>query len=115
MPTLVLYGEDDHVLDTTFPAHCRAAFTECIGPFVLQDCGHFVQWEAAGVLNAALRWFCADSARSWPGRSHDGHGAASSRTLATRNITGSPRAGASTWTPTGRSCAPVPNGTLIAA
>jgi pimeloyl-ACP methyl ester carboxylesterase len=60
VPTLVLYGEDDHVLDTTFPAHCRAAFTECIGPFVLQSCGHFVQWEAAGVLNAALRWFCAD-------------------------------------------------------
>jgi pimeloyl-ACP methyl ester carboxylesterase len=60
VPTLVLYGEDDHVLDPTFPAHCRAAFPECIGPFVLQSCGHFVQWEAADVLNTALRWFCAD-------------------------------------------------------
>ena len=39
---------------------------------------------------------------------------ASSRTLATRNMTGSPSVGASTWTPTGRPSAPVPNGTLIA-
>src|SRR5262249_3068079 len=43
------------------------------------------------------------------------HGAASSSTRATRNITRSPNAGASTCTPTGRSWAPVPNGTLIAA
>jgi pimeloyl-ACP methyl ester carboxylesterase len=60
VPTLVLYGEDDHVLDDTFPDRCRAAFPECIGPFVLQRCGHFVQWEAADVLNTALTWFCKD-------------------------------------------------------
>ena len=60
VPTLVLYGEDDHVLDTTFPDRCRAAFPECIGPFVLRSCGHFVQWEAADVLNTALTWFCKD-------------------------------------------------------
>ena len=36
------------------------AFTECIGPFVLRGCGHFVQWEAAATLNTALRWCCAD-------------------------------------------------------
>jgi pimeloyl-ACP methyl ester carboxylesterase len=60
VPTLVLYGADDHVLDDTFPARCRAAFPDIIGPFVLRDCGHFVQWEAADTLNNALRWFCAD-------------------------------------------------------
>jgi pimeloyl-ACP methyl ester carboxylesterase len=60
VPTLVLYGEDDHVLDETFPDRCRAAFPECIGPFVLRRCGHFVQWEAADVLNTALTWFCKD-------------------------------------------------------
>jgi pimeloyl-ACP methyl ester carboxylesterase len=60
VPTLVLYGEDDHVLDETFPDRCRVAFPECIGPFVLRRCGHFVQWEAADVLNTALRWFCKD-------------------------------------------------------
>jgi pimeloyl-ACP methyl ester carboxylesterase len=60
VPTLVLYGADDHVLDSSFPARCRAAFSECIGPFTLSGCGHFVQWEAADVLNTALRWVCAD-------------------------------------------------------
>src|SRR5262249_40812826 len=40
--------------------------------------------------------------------------AAASSAAATRNITGSPRAGASTWTPTGRRAAPDPKGTLIA-
>jgi len=60
VPTLALYGGDDHVVDDTFPDRCRVAFSECIGPFVVPHCGHFVQWEAAPTLNAALRWFCAD-------------------------------------------------------
>jgi pimeloyl-ACP methyl ester carboxylesterase len=60
VPTLVLYGEDDHVVDATFPERCRVAFPECIGPFVLRDCGHFVQWEQAEVLNTALTYFCKD-------------------------------------------------------
>src|SRR5262249_7643516 len=41
-------------------------------------------------------------------------GAAASSARATRNITDSFRAGASTCTPTGRPCAPAPKGTLIA-
>jgi pimeloyl-ACP methyl ester carboxylesterase len=60
VPTLALYGGDDHVVDPSFPDQCRAAFTECIGPFVVRNCGHFVQWEAADLLNTSLRWFCAD-------------------------------------------------------
>ncbi len=60
VPTLALYGGDDHVVDASFPARCRVAFSECIGPFVVPYCGHFVQWEAAATLNAALRWFNAD-------------------------------------------------------
>jgi pimeloyl-ACP methyl ester carboxylesterase len=60
IPTLALYGADDHVVDASFPDRCRVAFTECIGPFVLRGCGHFVQWEAAATLNTALRWCCAD-------------------------------------------------------
>ena len=40
---------------------------------------------------------------------------ARSNSAATRNIVASPSAGASTCTPTGNECAPVPNGTLIAA
>jgi pimeloyl-ACP methyl ester carboxylesterase len=60
VPTLVLYGGDDHVVGPDFPARAAVAFTECIGPFVVPECGHFVQWEAAPTLNRALRWFCAD-------------------------------------------------------
>lgn len=60
VPTLALYGAEDHVVDASFPERCRAAFSECIGPFVLPNCGHFVQWEAATTLNTALRWCCAD-------------------------------------------------------
>ena len=39
---------------------------------------------------------------------------AASSTAATRYMSGSPSAGASTWTPTGRPPSPVPNGTLMA-
>jgi pimeloyl-ACP methyl ester carboxylesterase len=60
VPTLALYGPDDHVLAPTFPDRCRVAFPNIIGPFILQRCGHFVQWEAADVLNNALRWVCSD-------------------------------------------------------
>jgi pimeloyl-ACP methyl ester carboxylesterase len=59
-PALVLYGAADNVVPRSFPDRCAVAFTECIGPFWLPNAGHFVQWEAAGVLNRSLRWFCAD-------------------------------------------------------
>jgi pimeloyl-ACP methyl ester carboxylesterase len=57
VPALVLYGPDDHVVPRSFPDRCRVAFPECIGPFVVPNCGHFMQWEAADVLNRALRYF----------------------------------------------------------
>lgn len=56
-PTLALYGPEDHVVPRSFPDRCRVAFTECIGPFVVPGAGHFLQWEAAGVLNGALAHF----------------------------------------------------------
>jgi pimeloyl-ACP methyl ester carboxylesterase len=60
VPTLVLYGPDDHVVWPNFPAKCAVAFTDCIGPFVVPGAGHFLQWERAEVLNNALRYFLAD-------------------------------------------------------
>jgi pimeloyl-ACP methyl ester carboxylesterase len=60
VPTLVLYGPDDHVVWSNFPEKCAVAFTECIGPFVVPGAGHFLQWERADVLNNALRYFLAD-------------------------------------------------------
>lgn len=57
IPTLVLYGPDDHVVPATFAARARLAFTECVGPFVVPNAGHFLQWEQAEVFNRALTYF----------------------------------------------------------
>ena len=59
-PTLLLYGPSDHVLYPDFDRMAAVVFERHVGPFLLRDCGHFVQWEAAAVLNGAVRAFCAD-------------------------------------------------------
>jgi pimeloyl-ACP methyl ester carboxylesterase len=58
VPALVLYGPEDNVVPPSFPDRARVAFTECVGPFVVPDAGHFLQWEQADVLNGALAHFC---------------------------------------------------------
>lgn len=63
IPTVVLYGEADNVISAHFPDYCAVAFTECIGPFHVPGAGHFLQWEAAELLNRTIRWFCADLLR----------------------------------------------------
>ncbi len=60
IPTVVLYGPDDHVIPSTFPLQCEVAFSECVGPFVVPDAGHFLQWERPDIFNSTTRWFCAD-------------------------------------------------------
>jgi pimeloyl-ACP methyl ester carboxylesterase len=57
VPALVLYGPEDHVVPESFPARCRVAFTECVGPFEIAGAGHFLQWEAADTFNRALTHF----------------------------------------------------------
>jgi pimeloyl-ACP methyl ester carboxylesterase len=60
VPTLALYGPEDHVIPSAFPAMCEVAFAELVGPFVVAGAGHFLQWERAELLNQALRYFLAD-------------------------------------------------------
>jgi pimeloyl-ACP methyl ester carboxylesterase len=60
LPTVILFGVDDHVIYPDFDEMARRVFTEHIGPFRLRNCGHFVQWEKAHVVNQTLRYFCAD-------------------------------------------------------
>ena len=57
VPTLVLYGPEDHVIPRDFPERCEVAFTERIGPLVVPRAGHFLQWERADVLNQSLIYF----------------------------------------------------------
>jgi pimeloyl-ACP methyl ester carboxylesterase len=60
VPTLALYGAEDHVIYRQFPQMCEVAFRELIGPFVVQRAGHFLQWERAALLNRTIAYFLGD-------------------------------------------------------
>ena len=53
-PTLILFGPSDHVIYPEFDRMAAVVFTNHIGPFLVRDAGHFLQWEAADVLNGAI-------------------------------------------------------------
>ena len=57
-PTMILFGQSDHVLYPDFDRMAATVFPNHIGPFLLRDCGHFVQWEAAHALNSAIIAWC---------------------------------------------------------
>jgi pimeloyl-ACP methyl ester carboxylesterase len=57
---LILFGTSDHVIYPEFDRMAAAVFPDHVGPFLVRDAGHFLQWEAAGVLNGALASFCRD-------------------------------------------------------
>jgi pimeloyl-ACP methyl ester carboxylesterase len=57
LPTLVLYGPEDHVVPRTFCERMEVAFPQCSGPFVVPGAGHFLQWERAELLNRTLVGF----------------------------------------------------------
>ncbi len=62
-PALILYGPEDHVVPRDFPQRAAVAYPEHVGPFVVPGAGHFLQWEAAPLLNQALIYFLADRRR----------------------------------------------------
>lgn len=57
IPTLVLYGPDDHVIPRSHNRRCEVAFEHCVGPFVVEGAGHFLQWEQSDVFNRAMAAF----------------------------------------------------------
>ncbi len=57
-PTMILFGPSDHVLYPDFDLMAAQVFPNHIGPFLLRDSGHFVQWEAAHALNSAIIAWC---------------------------------------------------------
>ena len=57
VPTLILYGPDDHVVTPDFLKRCEIAFPNRVGPLVVPECGHFLQWERADILNAMAKLF----------------------------------------------------------
>jgi pimeloyl-ACP methyl ester carboxylesterase len=60
VPTLILYGPEDQVVPKDFPKRCEIAFPNRVGPLVIPECGHFLQWERADVLNEVAKFFFAD-------------------------------------------------------
>lgn len=60
VPTLLLYGPDDHVVPRSFPDKAAVACLDCIGPLHVPNAGHFLQWEQPHILNQAIKHFCAD-------------------------------------------------------
>src|SRR6185437_2362100 len=59
-PTVILFGASDHVIYPEYDRMAAAVFPNHIGPYLVRDCGHFLQWEAAEVLNSTLVGFCRD-------------------------------------------------------
>jgi pimeloyl-ACP methyl ester carboxylesterase len=53
-PTMILFGPSDHVIYPEYDRMAAVVFATHVGPFLLRDCGHFVQWEAADVLVSAI-------------------------------------------------------------
>lgn len=51
VPTLILYGHDDHVVEEDFVWFSERAFSNRIGPLVIPGAGHFLQWERADIVN----------------------------------------------------------------
>jgi pimeloyl-ACP methyl ester carboxylesterase len=57
---LILFGPSDHVLYPEFDRMAAVVFPNHVGPFLVRNAGHFLQWEAADVFNSAVRSFCRD-------------------------------------------------------
>jgi pimeloyl-ACP methyl ester carboxylesterase len=58
--TMILFGPSDHVIYPEFDRMAAVVFPDHVGPFLVRNAGHFLQWEAASVLNSAVRAFCRD-------------------------------------------------------
>ena len=57
---LLLFGPSDHVIYPEFDRMAAVVYPNHVGPFLVRDAGHFLQWEAADVFNSAVRSFCRD-------------------------------------------------------
>ncbi|HEX5096415.1 MAG TPA: alpha/beta hydrolase [Acidimicrobiia bacterium] len=58
VPTMVLYGTEDHVVPKSFPWKAAAACLDCTGPLFVPNAGHFLQWESADTFNKITAAFC---------------------------------------------------------
>jgi pimeloyl-ACP methyl ester carboxylesterase len=60
VPTLALYGPDDHVMHEDWPERAEDVFTDLVGPFVVPRAGHFLPWERPELFTKAVTAFLRD-------------------------------------------------------
>jgi pimeloyl-ACP methyl ester carboxylesterase len=60
VPTLALYGPDDHVIYEDWCERCEVAFSDLTGPFVVPRAGHFLPWERPELFVKAVVAFLRD-------------------------------------------------------
>ncbi|CAN5686130.1 hypothetical protein BH10ACT3_BH10ACT3_18760 [soil metagenome] len=54
VPTLLLYGPEDHVVRDDFVKFCEVSFTDRIGPLLVPGAGHLLQWESAEIFHPLI-------------------------------------------------------------
>lgn len=59
-PTLVIFGTSDHVIYPDFDKMAAVVFTHHEGPVRIENCGHFVPWEAPERFVELTIGFCRD-------------------------------------------------------
>jgi pimeloyl-ACP methyl ester carboxylesterase len=60
-PTLILFGTSDHVIYPDFDLMAATVFENHDGPVRIDNCGHFVPWEAAEEFIFRTVKFCAEN------------------------------------------------------
>jgi pimeloyl-ACP methyl ester carboxylesterase len=60
VPTLALFGPDDHVMPRDWPDRVEDCFADLVGPFLVPRAGHFLQWERAELLVRTVTAFARD-------------------------------------------------------
>ncbi|GAA0582640.1 alpha/beta hydrolase [Kribbella sandramycini] len=65
---LVLIGADQVTIGDHVEARCALAFPGAVGPFWVKGAGHFLPWERPETVNRAVRAFCGDLLKSYPGK-----------------------------------------------
>ena len=60
-PTLILFGTSDHVIYPDFDLMASTVFDVPEGPIRIENCGHFVPWEAADEFIFRTVEFCSEN------------------------------------------------------
>jgi pimeloyl-ACP methyl ester carboxylesterase len=60
-PTLILFGTSDHVIYPDFDLMAATVFENHEGPIRIENCGHFVPWEAVDEFTFRTVKFCSEN------------------------------------------------------